>query len=255
MELVRIIILGVVQGLTEFIPVSSSGHLVLFQHLFGVQERLTLNVFLHFGTLISVVIVFWSDIIKIVKLKPKYRKLTFYLLLGTIPAGVIGVLFEDYFEQLFSSVTFVGFMLLITGLLLWLSDRVELKRRNLDEMKVSDSLIVGFAQAVAILPGISRSGATIVTGLFKGLDRKLAARYSFLLSIPVIAGASLIQAVDLVRMGMGEIGLLELTLGTVTSAVSGYFAIRLLLKLINQERLSIFAYYCWTLAILIILLT
>ncbi|MCK8826944.1 undecaprenyl-diphosphate phosphatase [Natroniella acetigena] len=255
MELVRIIILGIVQGLTEFIPVSSSGHLVLFQHLFGVQERLTLNVFLHFGTLISVVIVFWSDIIEIVKLKPKYRKLTFYLLLGTIPAGVIGVLFEDYFEQLFSSVTFVGFMLLITGLLLWLSDRIELKRRNLDEMKLSDSLLVGFAQAVAILPGISRSGATIVTGLFKGLDRKLAARYSFLLSIPVIAGASLIKAVDLVRIGLGEIGLLELTLGTATSAVSGYFAIRLLIKLINQERLSIFAYYCWVLAVLIILLT
>lgn len=253
MELLKVIILGIVQGLTEFLPVSSSGHLVIFQHFFNITEALTLDVFLHFGTLVAVVIVYWEDIVEIVTLKPEYRKFTYYILLGSVPAGVIGVLYKDEIEHAFNSVKMVGFMLIITGILLWLSDRINNQSRKMEEMNIIDSLVIGFAQAFAILPGVSRSGSTIVAGLFKGLDRKLAAKYSFLLSIPVIGGATLLQVFDLVQEGFGAFGPVELISGTIAAAISGYFAIKLLVKLVNQERLSIFAYYCWTLALIIIL--
>ena len=253
MELLQVIILGLVQGLTEFLPVSSSGHLVIFQHFFNITEGLTLDVFLHFGTLVAVIIAYWEDIVDIITFKAEYRKFTWYILLGSVPAGVIGILYKDKIEHAFSSVKMVGFMLIITGILLWLSDRIQNQERKMEEMTLVDSIVVGCAQAFAILPGVSRSGSTIVAGLFKGLDRKLAAKYSFLLSIPVIGGATLLQVLDLMETGFGVFGPLELASGTIAAAVSGYFAIKLLVKLVNQEKLSIFAYYCWGLALLIIL--
>ncbi|MGM0508972.1 MAG: undecaprenyl-diphosphatase UppP [Fusobacteriota bacterium] len=253
MELIKIIILGVIQGLTEFLPVSSSGHLVIFQNILKMEmPGVTLEIFLHFGTLISVIIVFWKDIWDIITFKKEYRKFTMYLIIGTIPAGVIGLLFEDTFKRIFSSMLIVGFMLLITGALLWLSDRIENKRRKMEEMNWTDAIVVGFAQAFAIFPGISRSGSTIVGGLFKGLDRKLAAKYSFLLSIPVILGATLIETLDLIKSGLGDLNYIYIGVGTFSSIISGYFAIKLLLKLIDKERLSIFAYYCWGLGFIII---
>ncbi|TDX45420.1 undecaprenyl-diphosphatase UppP [Orenia marismortui] len=253
MDLIKVIILGIVQGITEFLPVSSSGHLVIFQHFLNVNEGLTLDVFLHFGTLLAVVVVYWDDILGMITLKEEYRKLTYYVILGSIPAGIIGILFEDIFEQLFNTVKVVGFTLLVTGLLLWLSDRITNEKRYLKDMKLSDSMVVGFAQAFAIIPGISRSGSTIVAGLFKGLDRKLAAKYSFLLSIPVIGGATLLQVKDLMTVGLGNNTITQLVLGTVASAIAGYFSIKLLLKLVNKEKLSVFAYYCWFLGLIIIL--
>ncbi|WP_027338753.1 undecaprenyl-diphosphatase UppP [Halonatronum saccharophilum] len=255
MNFIKVIILGLVQGLTEFLPVSSSAHLVIFQSILGVEKAgITLEVFLHFGTLIAVFIVFWQDIIDIITFKPQCRRFTIYIALGTIPALVSGLLFEERFEKAFSDLRLVGFMLLVTGLLLWLSDRVRVKERVMQEMNWSDSLVVGFAQAFAIFPGISRSGSTIVGGLFKGLDRKLAAKYSFLLSIPVIGGATILESIDLMKEGMGDISFMELGIGTFISMVSGYFAIKLLLKVINKERLSLFAYYCWLLGFITILL-
>ncbi|MGM0502153.1 MAG: undecaprenyl-diphosphate phosphatase [Bacillota bacterium] len=253
MNFLKVVILGIVQGLTEFLPVSSSGHLVIFQHFFNINEGLTLDVFLHFGTLVAVVIAYWEDIVDIITFKSEYRKFTYYILLGSVPAGVIGILYQDQIEGIFSSVKMVGFMLIITGVLLWLSDRISNQQRQMKEMTVSDSVIIGCAQAFAILPGVSRSGSTIVAGLFKGLDRKLAAKYSFLLSVPVIGGATLLQVVDLTQEGFGAFGPLEIFSGTLAAAISGYFAIKLLVKLINQEKLSIFAYYCWGLALIIIL--
>ncbi|WP_018250190.1 undecaprenyl-diphosphatase UppP [Orenia marismortui] len=253
MDLIKVIILGIVQGITEFLPVSSSGHLVIFQHFLNVNEGLTLDVFLHFGTLLAVVVVYWDDILGMITLKEEYRKLTYYVILGSIPAGIIGILFEDIFEQLFNTVKVVGFTLLVTGLLLWLSDRITNEKRYLKDMKLSDSMVVGFAQAFAIIPGISRSGSTIVAGLFKGLDRKLAAKYSFLLSVPVIGGATLLQVKDLMTVGLANNTITQLVLGTVASAIAGYFSIKLLLKLVNKEKLSVFAYYCWFLGLIIIL--
>ena len=234
--------------MTEFLPVSSSGHLVIFQHLLQINaEALTLEVFLHFGTLVAVVIVYWQDIVEIITFKVDYRRFTYYILLGSVPAGVIGILYQDQIEAAFSSIKVVGFMLIITGILLWLSDRVQNQEREMEEMTAIDSIVVGTAQAFAILPGVSRSGSTIVAGLFKGLERKLAAKYSFLLSIPVIGGATLLQVFDLVQEGFGVFGPVELMSGTLAAAISGYFAIKLLVKLVNQEQLSLFAYYCWTL--------
>ncbi|OCL27174.1 undecaprenyl-diphosphatase UppP [Orenia metallireducens] len=253
MNLFKVIILGIVQGVTEFLPISSSGHLVIFQHFLDIQEGLTLDVFLHFGTLLAVAIVYWDDIVGMITLKPEYRKLTLYVILGSIPAGVIGILFEDVFEQLFATLRVVGFALLVTGTLLWLSDRVGKETRYLKDLKMSDAWVVGFAQAFAIIPGISRSGSTIVAGLFKGLDRKLAAKYSFLLSVPVIGGATLLQLKDLATVGLVNVTVIELVIGTISSVIAGYFSIKLLLKLINQEKLSIFAYYCWILGLSVIL--
>ena len=254
MELLKVIFLGIVQGLTEFLPVSSSGHLVIFQKLFNINdEALTLEVFLHFGTLIAVMIAYWDDIVEIITFKPEYRNFTYYILLGSVPAGVIGILYKDIIERVFDEIIIVGFMLLITGVLLWLSDRIRSQDRDMEDMNSFDSIIVGCAQAFAILPGVSRSGSTIVAGLFKGLDRKLAAKYSFLLSIPVIGGATLLESFDLMKEGFGTLGPVELVSGTIAAAIAGYFAIKLLVKLVNQERLSLFAYYCWGLGLIIIL--
>ncbi|MGM0421075.1 MAG: undecaprenyl-diphosphate phosphatase [Bacillota bacterium] len=252
MGFLNVLVLGFIQGLTEFIPVSSSGHLVIFQNFMQVDGGITLNVFLHFGSLLAVVVAFREDIWGMITLREDYRKLTYYVILGSVPAGVIGLLFEDFFEEMFTTLTVVGFALLITGALLWISDRIKSQERNAAEMKVSDSIIVGFAQALAIFPGISRSGATIVGGLFKGLNRTLAAKFSFLLSIPVIGGATLLQTRHIATAGLAGITLPELIVGTVTSAIASYFAIKILLFLINKERLSIFAYYCWILGLLII---
>ena len=245
MNLLKVVILGIVQGVTEFLPISSSGHLVVFQHFMQIDEGLTLDVFLHFGTLLAVILVFWDDIKGMVTFRKEYRKLTYYVLLGSIPAGVIGILFEDVFEQLFSTLLVVGIALLVTGTLLWLSDRIENEEKSLKEMKLSDAVVVGFAQAFAIIPGISRSGSTIVGGLFKGLERRLAAKFSFLLSVPVIGGATLLETKNLFSEGLGSITVGEICIGIFSAAIAGYFSIKLLLKLIRQEKLSIFAYYCW----------
>ena len=253
MNIFNSIILGIVQGVTEFLPISSSGHLVIFQHFMYIEEGLTLNVFLHFGTLVAVTIVFWKDILGMITLKKDYRKLTYFVIIGSIPAGIIGILFEDIFEEIFSTVTVVGVALIITGFLLWFSDRIDTKEKELKEMNLRDTMVVGFAQAFAIIPGISRSGSTIVAGLFKGLNRKLAAKFSFLLSIPVIGGATLLKVRDLVTVGMGNTSLIEIGVGTLSAAIAGYFSIKLLLNLINKEKLSVFAYYCWLIGFAIII--
>jgi len=254
MEILKAVILGIIQGLTEFLPVSSSAHLVLFQDVLKVKDAFTLDVFLHFGTLIAVSIFYWEDIWGMLTFKAKYRKFSLYVILGSIPAGIIGVFFNDFVERLFSSLEVSGYALLFTGLLLWLSDRITNTTRNLAEMKLSDAIVVGVAQALAIVPGISRSGSTIVAGLVKGLDRKLAAKYSFLLSVPVILGATLFEFKDIMTVGLVNNSIGELFFGTLASMIAGYFAIKLLVRLINQERLSFFAYYCWGLGLLIILL-
>ncbi|MBF8437338.1 undecaprenyl-diphosphatase UppP [Halanaerobiaceae bacterium Z-7014] len=252
MGLLNVIILGIIQGITEFIPISSSGHLVIFQHFMEVDGGITLNVFLHFGSLLAVAYVFREEIIGIITLKEKYRRLTYFIIVGSIPAGVIGILFEDFFEEVFSTLTVVGFALLVTGSLLWLSDKVNTRERPLENMKWGDAIFVGIAQALAIFPGISRSGSTIVGGLFKGLNRELAARFSFLLAMPVIGGATLLQARNIFSIGLDGITAVELTAGTIASTIASFFAIKVLLILIRKEKLSIFAYYCWVLGLTII---
>jgi len=256
-EILEAVILGIVQGVVDPMPVSSSGHLVLMQHLFGIQERLTLSIFLHFGTFIAIGLAFRKDIAEIFQARkdPGCRRFTLYILLGIIPAGLLGFGFKAFYEQAFRSTSLVGYMLLVTGTLLWASDRVTKKGRVMGQMRLSDSLIVGLAQASALFPGLSRSGTTITGGLFKGLDRELAVKYSFLMSIPVVLGATLLETHDVYLNGLGEVTLAQIIVGTLTAVISGYVAIKLLMELVKRKKLSFFAVYCWILGLMVIILT
>ena len=263
MDIIQAIILGIVQGLTEFLPVSSSAHLVFVPEILKVQSSLVFDTILHVGSLVAVVIYFWKDIIHMLKSffsslmdiprrqfregikEDKFKKLAWFVIIGTIPAGLAGVLFKDTFEALFNDVFIVGFFLIITGFLLWGSEMMSRRVNNktsLKEMSVKSSILIGIAQAFAIAPGISRSGATISAGLFLGIERELAARYSFLLSIPAILGAALVQMKDISTI---DVSATVFIAGFIAAAVTGYIAIKIVLKLIQEKNLLIFAYYCW----------
>ncbi len=267
------IILGIVQGLTEFLPVSSSAHLVFMHEITGVEPSLAFDTMLHIGTLVAVIAYFWKDIVHMFRSfffslmdiprgqfrkglqEDQFKKLAWFVIIGSIPAGIAGILFKDFFEGLFSNVIAVGLFLIVTGFLLWGSEmmsRSVLDKTSLKEMNVKNSLIVGIAQAFAIAPGISRSGATISAGLFLGLERGLAARFSFLLSIPAILGAALIQAKDITSIF--DISTAGAIAGFIASIISGYLAIKFMLKLIKEKDLLPFAYYCWIVGPLAVIL-
>ena len=170
-----------------------------------------------------------------------------------IPTAIMGIFLKDFFAGLFSSVLLVGFMLLITGSILYLVEKISKSSFNLDSMKWYHGVVVGIAQGMAIIPGISRSGSTIAASLFQGMDRESAARYSFLLSAPVILGAGILEIKDVMEVGLTDLSFLLILLGSLTAAISGYFAIKYLLKILQEDKLTIFSYYCWTLGIIIIL--
>ncbi|MEL7670712.1 undecaprenyl-diphosphatase UppP [Methanobacterium sp.] len=266
MTIIQAIILGIVQGLTEFLPVSSSAHLVLVPQLINVNyanpsQAVAFDTLLHLGTLLAVIAYFWKDIIHIITgfvssildiFRGKFRtglredpskRLVWLLVIGTIPAALTGILLNKQFEALFNNYAAVGFFLLITGVLLWAAERVKTGHKEIKEVNFKNALSIGIFQAFAIAPGISRSGSTIAAGLFSGLERELAARYSFLLAIPAIAGAALVQVKDI---GNGlEANTAALVAGFLAALIVGFLAIKLLLKLIKERTLMIFAYYCW----------
>lgn len=265
MDIIQAIIMGMVQGLTEFLPVSSSAHLVIVPELMGVQSSLAFDTLLHVGTLVAVVGYFWKDILAMIKafvssLKDLFRgnfkegikedpfkRLTWLVVVGTIPAGLMGVLLKDQFESLFSSVAAVGFFLLVTGFILWGAEWIA-KRNNdkegkeIKEVTFTNSLVIGLFQGFAIAPGISRSGSTIAAGLFSGLDRKLAAKYSFLLSIPAILGAALIQTKDIVSF---DSNLSVMIGGFLSAVIFSYLAVKFMMGYIQKHSLIVFSYYCW----------
>jgi undecaprenyl-diphosphatase len=257
------IILGTIQGLTEFLPVSSSGHLVLFQNLFGMHEpELLFDICLHVGTLTAVLIVFYREIFQIftalVQLPGRLKsaggirnllagdasiRMALLIAVGSIPTAVIGLLFKEITDQLFGSLTIVGCMLLVTGTLLWLTRKIRSKGRPIERTRLKDALLVGLVQGLAILPGISRSGSTIATALFLGVDRKVAGRYSFLLSIPAIVGA-LLLGLDTPELHT-TIPLTTIVAGSVVSALVGWLALVILLRVVDRGQLHRFAPYCW----------
>jgi undecaprenyl-diphosphatase len=254
MGLIQAIILGIVQGVTEFLPISSSGHLVLFQKLFGLTEGvITFDVAVHLATLIAVFIVFKDDIFDLIR-KP-FTKLTYLLIVGTIPAVIFGLLFKDVISTLFESGKSLGFEFLLTGLALLYAENVQSRNKKLGDTGYSDAALIGTAQAIAILPAISRSGLTIAGALARGLNREFAAKFSFLLSIPAILGAAVLDLKDIVKLG-GSAGfgvdLIPLIGGMVAAAISGYFAIRFMLKLLTKGSLKGFAYYVFILAALVL---
>jgi undecaprenyl-diphosphatase len=248
------IILGVIQGLTEFLPVSSSGHLVIFQHLMGLREgTLAFDVLLHMGTLVAVSVAFWDDILAILR-KP-LSKLTYLVVVGCIPAGLMGFFLQPLFEQAFQSLLVVGLGLLITGTILKVSEKIAARSfdmKGVQDTSYTDVIFIGLLQGIAIVPGISRSGSTIAAGLMAGLERTWAARYSFLVAIPVILGAGMAQAKDISFQGMNGY-VAPYIAGFTCAALFGYVAIRIVMQLVRQGRLSIFSYYCWALGLVVIL--
>lgn len=275
MDIIQAIIMGIVQGLTEFLPVSSSAHLVLTPELLGAKSSLAFDTLLHAGTLVAVIGYFWKDITSMIKsfvsslldiprgkfkeelTEDPYKRLAWLVVVGTIPAGLMGVLFKSEFEALFDSVTMVGFFLLVTGVILWSSEWItkknsDKKSKDIKEVSFTNSLVIGVFQGFAIAPGISRSGSTIAAGLFSGLERKLAARYSFLLSIPAILGATLIQVKDIVTF---DANTEVLVLGFLAAVISSYLAVKFMMGYTQKHSLNIFAIYCWIVGALTIILS
>ncbi len=251
--LIKTILLGIIQGLTEFLPISSSGHLVIMQKLLGFEHnQLTISIFLHFGTLIPVAIIFWSDIKDILLFKKEKRHLTWLILVGIIPTGLMGIYLEDFFTKLYSSVIITGFMLIITGFLLYFAEKYSTARKKISDFKYFNALLVGVFQGMAIIPGISRSGSTIVASLIQNLKREEAARFSFLLSLPVIFGASLLEFIDVYKMGLNEINWIPVIAGVISAAIAGYFAIKFLLRVLKTGSLVMFSYYCWIIGFVVI---
>ena len=261
MSILNAIMLGVLQGLTEFLPVSSSGHLVLMQKIFGITApALFFDTMLHVGTLLAVFAVLWRDIWDI--LRRIIQPLTLYLIIATIPAVVLALAFGDAIEHAFESAKFLGVCFLATTALL-VTAEVLSRRANSPgglkdggNMNWRDALVIGIMQALAIAPGISRSGATISGALLRRLDRGFAARFSFLLSIPAILGAVVLQAAKLLKGGAEDaqnIGAAAIAAGTVSAAIVGFFAMKLMLKIIRERPLYIFAIYTAVLGALVII--
>ncbi len=258
------VILGAIQGLTEFLPVSSSGHLVLCQQFFGLkQEELFFDISVHMGTLVAVMIFFRKEIFAIFNslflyikgfkqkgAKPDENvKLAFLIITGSVPTAIIGLIFKDMADTIFASILLVGCSLIVTGSFLWAVKQIKSEGRGIDDFSFFKSFIIGTIQGLAILPGISRSGSTIAAGLFLGLKREMAARYSFLLSIPAILGAEILSLSD---MGSKVSFDNAVIYGTITSFVVGYCSLILLMYIVNKGRIHIFAPYCWILGILAI---
>ncbi|MFH1783032.1 MAG: undecaprenyl-diphosphate phosphatase [Candidatus Omnitrophota bacterium] len=237
------VISGIVQGITEFLPVSSSGHLVILHHMFGVNEpQVFFDIFLHLGTLIAIFIVFWRDIVDLFYSK---KKNLIPLLIGTIVTVGFVLIFKDSIENIFASTKIVGFMLIVTGAWLIVGSFIRFGGETLSGFKAA---IVGLAQGIASIPGISRSGATISTGMFLGLSSKAAARFSFLLCIPAIIGAFILKA----KSGSMEGFNINYIVGLITSCIIGVLSLKLLLRMLFKDRLWIFSFYCIILGVVVI---
>mgnify|MGYP004631075959 CR=1 FL=1 len=257
------IILGLVQGVAEFLPISSSGHLAILQnflHLGSADEHLLFDVLLHLGTLAAVILAFWRDVSGLVReglcmvhlkklrrgQKPDRlkRRTIWFIILGTLPLFAV-IFIKDAVESLYSNTFFIGFALLLTGGLLFAADRMGHGNKNEKNATLGDILLVGLAQALAVTPGLSRSGTTISVGMLRGFDRSFAVRFSFLLSIPAVLGANILTLVDAVQAGINA-SLLPMYLAGVAAAfVSGYMALYLLRMMVQRGRFGGFAYYCW----------
>lgn len=261
MSIVQAIILGIIQGLTEFIPVSSSGHLVLAHHALGVFDvGLAFDVALHFGTLIALVLYFWKDLsqfaISLFK-KTENTRLTWLLIMATIPAAIIGFLLESAAESQFRSVRLVATTMFVFGLIMLAAEHYYRRRRHhnlLSEVTTKQALGMGLAQAAAIVPGVSRSGSTITMGLFTGLDRVAATRFSFLLGIPITAGAVLKVFTEGGVLQAAHNEQAVFLVGVFTALFSGLCAIRFMLRYLSKHGLHVFAYYRIALGLLLLLL-
>jgi undecaprenyl-diphosphatase len=251
LSLINAIILGIIQGLTEFLPVSSSGHLVIVEHLLPGwhQPGIVFEVLLHLATLLAVIIFFRRDLLRLVQAllgsgpeDRRQRRFLLMLILATIPTGIIGLAGKKIFISLFDRLDVVGAMLLITALLLWLAERRRPELMQEQEISAGKAVLIGIVQGLAILPGISRSGSTIACGMLTGIEPKTAARFSFILSIPAISGAALLNLKEIQAIPPSQF--LACACGALAALVTGLLALKLLLMIIEERRLRLFAVYC-----------
>ena len=278
MTFLQAVVLGIVQGLTEFIPISSSAHLVIVPWLFRWNDPgLSFDVALHLGTLVAIVSFFWADWVRLVKAgitsiverkigDDLYQRLAWFLVIATIPGVIVGFLAESKIEELFhkpntpntpGAMITMAVIIALLGLALFIAERIAKHVRGFDRMSLKDAIVIGCSQALAIFPGVSRSGATITSGLYLGFKRETAARFSFLLSAPIILGAGVKSALDIAsETSSGALAGSELVyfaVGFITAAVSGYFCIKYLLRFLQRHSADIFVYYRWMLATLVII--
>lgn len=274
MSVFSAVLLGLIQGVAEFLPISSSGHLAIAEHLLGMQGASDIpeffDVLLHLGTLAAVFAAYWNEIWEMVleffrgvgdlvhhttpARVPPARRMILLVILGTLPLFLV-LLFKDKVEALSDNMYFVGGALLVTGGLLWLCDRVRKGHKREKTAGISDVLIVGCAQAIATCPGISRSGMTITTGCFMGFERSFAVRFSFILSIPAVLGANILALKDAIEAGVDWSAVPIYCVGVAVAAIVGYLCIRLLRYIADKGRFGGFAYYCWAAGILTLVLT
>lgn len=283
MSWLEAIVLGLTQGLTEFLPISSSGHLIIVPWLFGWESPgVAFDAALHLGTLLAVFTYFWHDLLEMVKAVPTilrkrtslfkpdpagedgdtfYARLGLLLIIGSIPGGIIGLAFESKIDELFhpetnqdKAIVVIAILLAVFAILLWLADRYGRENRTLRSVRLPDAVVIGLAQAIALMPGTSRSGVTLTAGLFRGFERADAARFSFLLGIPLIAGAGLKGLADLLQADPtgAEIG--RIVAGMATSAISGFIAIRFLLRYLQTSSTGIFVVYRLVLSVVLIVM-
>jgi undecaprenyl-diphosphatase len=268
MSVFQAIVLGIVQGLTEYLPVSSSAHLVIVPFLLGwsfpADQAFVFDVLVQLGTLLAVIVYFWKDLINIVieffkglaarkPFETVESRMGWLIILASIPGGLAGVLIKKQVEAAFASPVAVGFLLFGTAILLLGGELAGRKERGFTSITWLDALLIGIGQAIAIFPGISRSGATISVGLFRGLKRTDAAKFSFLMSIPIMLAAGLYSALDLRDIsGLGSF-LPAILAGTIAAAIVGYLSIKWLLSFLNKRPLFIFAAYCAILGALVLI--
>ncbi len=278
MDLFKSVIMGIVQGIAEFLPISSDGHLALMKHILHMETDtgLLFDVLLHLGTLIAIFIAFWKDIWELVleglrmtgdlfcnlgrllrnssspgKVKYKkvvstpYRRFVMLIIVATIPTGIIGVVFEDMIEVAGAALLVPGLCLVLTGLLLLIADRVKAGKKTEAEAGYHEAGLIGVAQGLAILPGLSRSGATITTSLLFGFDKDFAVKFSFIMSIPAVLGAVILQLKDFSMATVSQTDLYSYLIGTIVAAAVGYISIKTMLIIVRGKKFKFFAYYCF----------
>lgn len=268
MGYIEAIILGLVQGLSEFLPISSSGHLALLENLFEIKEDSVIffAVLLHIGTLVSIFIVYHEDIYELIKelfllfkdiftgkgLKIEerpIRKLGIMIIVSSIPTAIMGLLFSDYIDRIFGSLTVISICWIITGFILLFSEKLNNNKKEIEGMKYRNAIFVGICQGLAIMPGISRSGSTIVGSLVTGLKREFAVEFAFLISIPAILGSAILEFPKAIKAGIEPSTIGPMIVGFLVAAISGYFAITTMIRIVSKHRMRYFSYYVWILGV------
>lgn len=247
MTILQAIIYGIVQGLGEFLPISSSGHLAALPQIMNWQDPgLAFDVALHLGTLLAVVVFFWRDWMDLIfsgvtRPKSKDGKLFWFIVFASVPGAIIGKLFEKQAESAFRNLALIGVMLIVMGIILYFADKMASNRVTIEKIGLRRSLIIGFSQALAIIPGVSRSGVTMTAGLFTGLKKEDTAKFSFLLSTPIVFGAGILKLKDMIHMPSSEVT--PFIIGMVTSAIVGFIAIKFLMDYLKRNGFGIFVIY------------